>query len=330
MKSIRLHWMVAAMVALGGVTCTHAAMRLPILEEEALAVVFTAEDETLSYETPLVGTLEVVSRAVEEATIPDLRERFRGFAIVEDFAAGRTEAVGKAQSRWRFRLTPDAVGPWTLRPFVFTVKNLRTGAVTKHLTRPVTFPPPPPLPPATGEPEANLEPEWVAPGWQTIAMWSLWILLAIGAVLALIPLCRRIRRVLHERTLSPEARARLELDRLLAENLLAQGQFKRFYYGLTGVVRRYFERGYALRATRQTTQEFLSAVAGDARVSAEEREALAQFLTAADAVKFAGIAASATEAEAATRHVGALLEQAAANRLRRTAETSAPPPKTEP
>ena len=168
---------------------------------------------------------------------------------------------------------------------------------------------------ATGAIEAELEPEWVAPGWRTIGSWVLITGGIIGALAALWPLMRRIRRTLHERTLSPEARAKLKLDRLLAENLLAQGQFKRFYYGLTGVVRRYFERGYALRATRQTTQEFLAAIAADARVSVEERAALAQFLTAADAIKFAGIDATVAEAEAATRHVTTLLQEAAAHRL---------------
>jgi hypothetical protein len=154
-------------------------------------------------------------------------------------------------------------------------------------------------------------------------VWVLWALLAVGAIVVAIPLIHRIRRTLHERTLSPEARAQLELNRLLAENLLAQGQFKRFYYGLTGVVRRYFERGYALRATRQTTQEFLSVIANDARVSAAERAALEQFLNAADAIKFAGIAATAVEAESATNHVRSLIAEAAEHRQQiATSETS--------
>jgi hypothetical protein len=297
-----------------GNAVAQAAMRLNLLEEGSIAVAFVAEADTLSHEAPLVGTLEVTSLATEEVTIPDLRERFQGFTFVEDFAAGRADAGGKARTRWRFRLTPSADGPWCLRPFVMTVKQTRTGDVRKLLTRRVEFPAPLALPQASGSPEANLEPEWVAPGWRTIGSWILWVVGIGGAIAGLWPLVRRIRRTLHERTLSPEARARLELDRLLAENLLAQGQFKRFYYGLTGVVRRYFERGYALRATRQTTQEFLNVIASDVRVSAEERTALAQFLTAADAIKFAGITATATEAEAATSHVRELLAQAAAHR----------------
>ncbi len=302
----------------------NAAIRLSLLDETApFKAVFVSNADTLSHTEPLVGTLEVTAPSTLDVEIPDLQERFRGFTFVEDFAVGRTEAAGKAQKRWRFRLTPSAEGPWALRPFVLKAKNLRTGESTSYLTQLVTFPAPLALPPATGEPEVNLSPEWVAPGWQTIGVWVLWALLAVGAIVAAVPLIRRIRRTLHERTLSPEARAQLELNRLLAENLLAQGQFKRFYYGLTGVVRRYFERGYALRATRQTTQEFLSVIANDARVSAAERAALEQFLNAADAIKFAGIAATAIEAESATNHVRALLAEAAEHRQQiATSETS--------
>ena len=306
--------LLCAVICCGGLTL-NAAIRLSLLDDTApLKAVFVSNAETLSHTEPLVGTLEVTAPATLDVEIPDLQERFRGFTFVEDFAVGRTEAAGKAQKRWRFRLTPSAEGPWALRPFVLKAKNLRTGETSSYLTQLTTFPEPPSLPPATGDLEVNLTPEWVAPGWRTIGAWILWSLLAIGAVVALIPLIHRIRRTLHERTLSPEARAQLELDRLLAENLLAQGHFKRFYYGLTGVVRRYFERGYALRATRQTTQEFLSVIAHDTRVSAEERAALEQFLNAADAIKFAGIAATAVEAESATNHVRSLIAEAAEHR----------------
>lgn len=307
--------LIASLICAGLPASLRAEMRLTLFDANTTQAVFVSASDTLSHEAPLIGTIEVTSNATDEVLLPDLRDRFQGFTYMEDFAAGRTEAAGKARARWRFRLTPGAEGPWCLRPFVLTIKNLRTGAEQTHLTQRLEFPAPPPLPAASGAPEATLEPEWVAPGWKTISLWALLTLAGIALLTALWPLCRRLRRTLHERTLSPEARARLELDRLLAENLVAQGQFKRFYYGLTGVVRRYFERGYALRATRQTTQEFLTAIAADTRVSSEERDALAQFLTAADAIKFAGIDATASEAEAATRHVSTLLEQAATKRL---------------
>lgn len=299
-----------------------AALKLTLLEEKDLQIRFLSDADTLAYDRPLVGTLEVISRATEEVTIPNLQRRFQGFSFVEDFAAGKVEANGKMRARYRFRLTPEAVGPWALRPFVVTIKNVRSGATRDALTNRVVFPAPPALPMAEGAPEADLTPEWVAPGWRTFRVWIFGALALVVLFFLCRPLFKRVKRALYERTLSPEERARLELDRLLAEGLLTKGLFKTFYYGLSNVVRRYFERGYALRATRQTSQEFLTAISDDTRISSEERAALAQFLTIADVIKFAGVEASATEAEAATQSVRELIAQAAAHRAALEAETN--------
>ena len=302
-----------------GVLTARAGMRLPLLGEgqgaEAVAAAFVAEADALSHEAPLVGTLEVETPAALTAELPDLRDRLRGFAVVEAFPAGRTEADGRARAAWRLRLTPGPEGPWRLMPFVITLRDARTGATRQALTHAILFPEPPPLPEAEGSPECDPAPQWIAPGWRTFGLWALWALLAAAALAALWPLLRRARRALRERTLSPEERARLELGRLLAEGLLAQGRVKRFYYGLTGVVRRYFERAHALRATRQTTQEFLAGLAAEPSVGQDSRDALAAFLAAADRVKFADVAGSAAEAEAAAGAARALIE-ADAERLR--------------
>ncbi len=299
------------LVAAGLLLC---GFRLPLHDGGEVTAVFTAEAERLDEAHPLVGTLEITTRETEVATVANLQDRFKGFAIVEDYEAGRVAAGGKARAAWRYRLTPEGVGPWRLLPFVITLRDTRTGAERAVLTRVADFPPPLPLPPAEGAPECDLQPEWIAPGWRTIGLWGLMVVLAGAGIGALVPLARRLRRVLHERTLPPEARARLELERLLAEGLVAQGRIKLFYFGLTGVVRRYFERGYGLRATRQTTEEFLARLATDDRFGAAERRPLEEFLTAADRIKFADITASAEEANAAVTLAQATIEQDATRR----------------
>lgn len=286
-------------ILLGTVLPLLVGFRLPLLDAKDVSVAFASEAERVDYATPLVGTLEVTTGAQEEALVPDLRDRFQGFAIFEDFEAGRTEAAGKARAVWRLRLTPAGEGPWRILPFVITLRDTRSGDTRTLLTRVADLPPPLPLPQASGAPECDPQPKWVAPGWPTFGFWGLCLAAMVAVISALVPLVRRLRRVLHERTLSPEARAQLELERLFAEGLLAQGKIKRFYFGLTGVVRRYFERACALRATRQTTQEFLAGLSADARFTSSEREALTTFLSAADRIKFANVAGSASEAEAA-------------------------------
>ena len=276
------------------------AFTLTLLDQAGLCAELTASAERLSLEEPLVATLEVTAPVQLQFTLPDLRRRLRGFAVVEDFPAGRVEVGNKARTRWRLRLTPKGEGPWRLMPFVLTAQDSRLGTTASHLTQAVDFPEPLPLPGASGSPECDLAPEWVAPGWRTFGLWSLYGALAVALVLGLWALGKRLRRTLRERKLSPAQRAQVELERLLLQNLPERGLFKRFYAELTGVVRRYYERAYALRATRQTTAEFLANLAADARFSSDDRAALADFLTAADRIKFANITATCAEAEAAT------------------------------
>ena len=298
------------------------ALTLPLLDEGPVRAGFESAAETLSYEAPLEGTLWIETPAAAEARLPpDFRDRFRGFAVVEDFAEGRTETAGRARAAWRLRLTPAAEGPWRLRPFVLTVRDRRTGAMQDYATRLAAFPAPPPLPAADGAPEVDWGPLRVPPPWQVVAKW---VGLGLGALLLLAalvllgwPRAKRLARALRERTLSPEERARLELGRLLAERLPQQGRVKRFYYALTDVVRRYFERAYATRATRQTTQEFLAGLARRAAVSQPAQDALAAFLAAADRVKYADRRATPDEADAAADAARALIDADAASRAAR-------------
>ena len=97
------------------------ALTLPLLDEGPVRAGFESAAETLSYEAPLEGTLWIETPAAAEARLPpDFRDRFRGFAVVEDFAEGRTETAGRARAAWRLRLTPAAEGTR------FIVKGQRT------------------------------------------------------------------------------------------------------------------------------------------------------------------------------------------------------------
>ena len=308
LRSLRL-LLPLLLLAAGG---TARAFTLTLLEAPGLRAQLSAPEARLSREAPLVATLEVETAAQRQPNIPDLRERLRGFTIVEAFPAGRVEAAGRARTRWRLRLTPAGAGPWRLMPFLLTARDASSGKTDAWLTRAVDFPEPLPLPGATGSPECDLAPAWIAPGWRTFGLWSLYLLVPAALLAALWPLLRKLRRTLHERTLSPAQRANLELERLLQQGLPARGLFKRFYAELTGVLRRYYERAYALRATRQTTPEFLATLAADPRFTPTERTALADFLSAADRVKFANISATCAQADAAVDALRAVLRPTSA------------------
>lgn len=99
----------------------------------------------------------------------------------------------------------------------------------------------------------------------------------------------------------PEAIALQELDRLLAENLLARGEIKLFHLRISDILRRYIENRFGLRAPEQTTEEFLlelsrAASSPDAPLG-RHKTLLSSFLHQCDLVKFARHEPAVAESE---------------------------------
>ena len=138
---------------------------------------------------------------------------------------------------------------------------------------------------------ANLEPmlppqpvpQTSAIGWLVAA--GLVVLLAILGVVAL---RWRKRRPIEPRRQTPEEIAQAALALLLAENLPGRGLVKEFYLRLTGIVRQYVEDTTGIRAPEQTTEEFLRDMRSRAVFPPERSARLAEFLEAADLIKYAG------------------------------------------
>ena len=99
---------------------------------------------------------------------------------------------------------------------------------------------------------------------------------------------RKKRAAALPRRRTPEEIAQAALDSLLAENLPTRGMFKEFYLRLTGVVREYIEGTTGIRAPEQTTEEFLRDMRSREAFPPQRSTRLAEFLEAADMVKYAG------------------------------------------
>jgi hypothetical protein len=108
------------------------------------------------------------------------------------------------------------------------------------------------------------------------------------AILGIVALRRRRGKPIEPRRLTAEEIAQAALARLLAENLPEQGLIKEFYLRLTGIVRQYVEDTTGIRAPEQTTEEFLHDMRSRAVFPPERSGRLAEFLEAADLVKYAG------------------------------------------
>ena len=236
--------------------------------------------------------LTITLETAERISMPDLRDRFQGFRVAEDFEedpepldGGKTRMV----SRWRlvpepgakrYRLAPFAVGDlfWT-KPIVFEAE---------------------PLPPVTGDIEIN--PQFDPPpfSWRLAGIAALWCVAAAAGFAILIFTVRRIRTLVRIHRMSPQERARWELDELLKKQLPQRGRYKDFYVELTMVVRRYISRQHGIKAPQLTTGEFLLMAQENPAFPPEAIAHLKRFLESADLVKFAGLEATEEMASDAT------------------------------
>lgn len=89
-----------------------------------------------------------------------------------------------------------------------------------------------------------------------------------------------IRKPAHEIAL-------VELGRLVADQLIERGAYKPFYQRITGILRRYIENRFHLRAPEQTTEEFLDASRRASVFNTGDLHLLEECLTHCDMVKFA-------------------------------------------
>jgi hypothetical protein len=114
------------------------------------------------------------------------------------------------------------------------------------------------------------------------------VLVVLLAIVGVVALRRRKRRPVEPRRQTPEEIAQAALALLLAENLPGRGLIKEFYLRLTGIVRQYVEDTTGIRAPEQTTEEFLRDMRSREAFPPERSARLAEFLEAADLIKYAG------------------------------------------
>jgi len=144
---------------------------------------------------------------------------------------------------------------------------------------------------------------------------SAWLLIAAGAmVIALIAwrlLRQRRAAAAIVREPPPHEWAEEQLRRLAAERLPQAGRVHEYYFRLSDVIRRYIERRFGLMAPERTTDEFLREARRSTGLNESHRTRLADFLTAADMVKFARHEPDVAEADAALDAARAFVRQTA-------------------
>jgi hypothetical protein len=250
----------------------------------------TAEPATVQMDRDFIVNIRVSTPAHLKATLPDLRDRFRGFKIAECFSTDPIIKEGVKTFELRCRLIPDLMRTYRLAPFAVTVADTRVqpNTVISFATHTVIFPSEPPPAVVSGAPEVSVKPFWIPPTPRTVLGWAAGLILLAVLVAAIVLGARQVQIKARELRMSPRERAFAELGRLLHRDLVGKRLYKDFYIELTMVVRRYIERAHLIHAPEQTTQEFLAAAAKHPRFTPEVLVLLKTFLESSDLVKFAG------------------------------------------
>jgi hypothetical protein len=218
-----------------------------------------------------------------------------GDFLVRDYSERPAESGAGHQRRFHYQLEPAHAGKHLIRSVSVEFVDRRPnsegrGEPAQVETEPMELEVTSEF--GDGAPSlSNLEP-MVPPQPVPRVFRTTWLVAVGAAVLLAIAVIAAIRwrkwRPIEERRQTPEEIAREALARLLAENLPERGLIKEFYLRLTGIVRQYVEATTGIRAPEQTTEEFLRDMRAREAFPPDRSTRLAEFLEAADLVKYAG------------------------------------------
>jgi hypothetical protein len=105
---------------------------------------------------------------------------------------------------------------------------------------------------------------------------------------------------------TPRAVAMRELDSLRAR--IESMEPYRFSIAVSDVLRGFIAAQYALRATKQTSPEFLASIADARRFTDDDRALLAEFLERCDLIKFAHVDATSADSSELLRSAIAFVQ----------------------
>jgi len=95
------------------------------------------------------------------------------------------------------------------------------------------------------------------------------------------------RRKLGEEVLKPLVKALRELDRLKQQKFLERGEFRKYYFFASEILRRFIEEEHGYRALEKTTQEIVHD--WESRSMPFDTQRILNFLNESDQVKFADV-----------------------------------------
>lgn len=264
----------------------------------------------LSPSDPVIGDEVVLEIRVEadtnvEVLMPEFQEALQRYSISEFVPTEKVQSDGSTISAQTYTLQPASSGEQTVYPLSIEFVDNRPGKTEapegmdayEILTERIDFTVASVLPsdaanelmPPLGELETHSSSS------RSTWIWSIAGVIAVVTAIAAAFFWSRMRNRAQRRNAYEIARTRL--DNLLgdqnSENPALSVEL--FFVEISGIIRKYLEHRFQVKAPDLTTDEFLQLSAATSELSREHQSLLSEFLKQADIVKFAGVQASAND-----------------------------------
>jgi hypothetical protein len=262
-------------------------------ENGPASLTLDADKKSMTIAQRLNLTISIIIGEDYDVTMPAFGDKLEKFGIV-DYHTSQPELVDKNKKKITrsYVLEPFLSGDYTIPPMEVKFRKSGAGDNEEHTikTSEVTIKVTSLLPSDTKDLKLNdIKPPVAYPGGFRMWLWSILgaMVVAVIGVAVYFALKRRKKIDAHAVLLTPHELAYSELDALAAEDLIGRGEIKHFYYRISGILRKYIENRFGLRAPEQTTEEFLSGLDKDSFFPSGYRSLLRTFLRNCDLVKFA-------------------------------------------
>jgi len=292
-------WLVCVLVVLLAAACTSSggagnpsyAVEQSLGQEGSVQFFLRVSDTTIS--TSDTVALQIETRAGEAWRLswPQVGTTLGDFSVsVREPSRRVLGRDGILTTTVTYALEPDLPGNYTIPPVEVSFGGADDAGYPFTLASdPVQVSVQSVLPPGVGEQDLEAEegPAAPPPGalpWLIVA--AALLVAAAGAGGTVMLRSRAAVQLPMEAGLDARSEALAELDALVTSGIIEEAKWDEYYVRLSGLVRRYIERRFSIRAREQTTEEFLEHARQAEQLSAY-RELLRGFLEYADRVKFA-------------------------------------------
>jgi hypothetical protein len=266
---------------------------------------------------PMILSIEVTAEEGVELLMPDFGEALDRFRIVDFVPRSRVDGAGRAIQSQRYTLQAPSSGEHVIPSILIEFVDRRPGqdpapqGADAHelLTESIAFEVASVLPDAAAAdlapPAGRLEPLARRSGGPWV-----WIIAALALLAAGAPFALRAWQAQRARAdvRSAYELARAELDALMTDAKPSDGHIDAFFVALSGIVRGYVERRFAVRSPELTTERFLELASASPDLTDAHRDLLRDFLRQCDLVKFAHYIPSAKAIDQAVGLAGLFIE----------------------